>query len=297
VLFRSEAAKFIEIDLRMHHDQQVEAGTAPPVPVETREPTYEELQVMYPAQFEIYNNANITVGLENQTEGMLRRFHARRTEDGTAPPLPVPEMPAIDPNLKNGVVNMPDGSTRTYRNGLVVNVRYGEGVEKLKLTDIKNAQEINAEEGVQDSSYSPKREVPTTLKQGFVRMPDGSKRFYVDGKVVSVDYPEGVPGKTIHEINDAEGVQKVPVLPPNTADNVENFERPAGRSESDDPDAVAERAANAELQRQRIAGGGTADEFDRIVPGSTSGYGEGGDVQRPGTNQNGETISTDPNNP
>jgi hypothetical protein len=148
---------------------------------------------------------------------------------------------------------------------------------------------------VQDVGYTPTQPVPTTLKQGFVRMPDGSKRFYVDGKVVSVDYPEGVPGKTIHEINAEEGVKTEPVKPPNTADDP--IERPAGRSESDDPDAIAERDANAELQRQRIAGGGTADEFDRIVPGSTSGYGEGGDVQRPGTNQNGEKISTDPNNP
>jgi len=200
--------------------------------------------------------------------------------------------------LKNGIVNMPDGSTRTYKNGLVVNVYYGDP-DNMKITDIKNAQEINAEEGVQDVSYTPKREVPTILKQGFVRMPDGSKRFYVDGKVVSVDYPEGVPGKTIKEINDEEGVKKEPVLPPNTADDPENFERPAGWEESGDPDAEALRQANADLQQQRIAGGGSADEFDRIVPGSQAGYGEGGDVQRPGTNQNGETIrqENDPDGP
>jgi hypothetical protein len=157
-------------------------------------------------------------------------------------------------------------------------------------------QEINAEEGVQDVSYTPTQPVPTTLKQGFVRMPDGSKRFYVDGKVVSVDYPEGVSGKTIHEINDSEGVIREPVKPPNTDGPVE---RPAGWSESDDPDAIAERQANAALQQQRIAGGGAADEFDRIVPGSLQGYGEGGDVQRPGTNQNGETIrqENDPDGP
>ena len=291
-----EATKFIEISLRLHHEQEVEAGRDPPVPVEAREPTYEELQVMYPEQFDIYNDANITTGQEDKTEGMLRRLHARRTEAGTAPPLPPTEMPAIDPNLKNGIVNMPDGSTRTYRNGLVVNVLYGDA-DKMKITDIKNAQEINAEEGVQDVSYTPKREAPTILKQGYVRMPDGSKRFYVDGKVVSVDYPEGVSGKTIHEINDSEGVKREPVLPPNTANDPIGFERPAGWEESEDPDAVALRQANADLQQQRIAGGGSADEFYRIVPGSLAGYGEGGDVQRPGTNQNGETISTDPNNP
>jgi hypothetical protein len=207
-----ESLKFIEIDLRMHHDQQVAAGTAPPVPAETREPTYEELQLMYPDQFDIYNDANITIGQEDKTEAMLRRLHARRTEAGTAPPLPVPDMPAIDPTLKNGIVNMPDGSTRTYRNGLVVNVMYGEGVEKMKLTDIKNAQEINAAEGVQNAGYAPtKTEPTTTLRQGALTMPDGSKRFYVDGKVVSVDYPPGVNGPTINEINNAEGVNSVPI--------------------------------------------------------------------------------------
>jgi hypothetical protein len=296
--FSPEAAKFLEISLRLHHEQEVEKGTAPPVPVEAREPTYEELQLMYPEQFDIYNDANITTGQEDKTEGMLRRLHARRTEAGTAPPIPTPDMPAIDPNLKNGIVNMPDGSTRTYRNGLVVNVWYGDP-DNMKLLDIKNAQEINAEEGVQDVSYTPAQPVPTTLKQGYVRMPDGSKRFYVDGKVVSVDYPEGVPGKTIKEINDSEGVKTEPIAPPNTADNAENFERPAGWQESDDPDAVADRQANAALQQQRIAAGGAANEEDRIVPGSQAGYGEGGDVQRPGTNQYGETIRQegDPDGP
>ena len=208
-----ESLKWLEIDLRLHHDRQLEAGTAAPVPVEDREPTYEELQVMYPDQFDIYNDANITIGQEDKTEAMLRRLHARRTEAGTAPPLPVPDNPAIDPTLKNGIVNMPDGSTRTYRNGLVVNVLYGEGVGKMNLTDIKNSQEINAAEGVQKSDYAPtKTEPTTTLRQGALTMPDGSKRFYVDGKVVSVDYPPGVNGPTIHEINDAEGVNSVPVV-------------------------------------------------------------------------------------
>jgi hypothetical protein len=194
----------------MHHDQQVEAGTAPPVPVETREPTYEELQLMYPEQFDIYNDANITIGQEDKTEAMLRRLHSRRTEAGTAPPIPTPDI-VIDPNLKNGIVNMPDGSTRTYRNGLVVNVLYGN-VDNMKLTDIKNAQEINAAEGVQKSGYAPtKTEPTTTLRQGPLTMPDGSKRFYVDGKVVSVDYPPGVNGPTVNQINNAEGVNTVPI--------------------------------------------------------------------------------------
>jgi hypothetical protein len=38
-------------------------------------------------------------------------------------------------------------------------------------------------------------------------MPDGSKRMYIDGKVVSVAYPDGVKGPTINEINAAEGTK------------------------------------------------------------------------------------------
>jgi hypothetical protein len=293
--------KILEISLRLHHSEQLKAGTAPPVPADTREPTYEELQLMYPDQFDIYNDANITTGQEDKTEAMLRRLHARRTEAGTAPDLPTPDI-IIDKNLKNGIVNMPDGSTRTYRNGLVVNVLYGNS-DKMKLTDLKNSQEINAAEGVQDAGYTPTQTAPTTLKQGFVRMPDGSKRFYVDGKVVSVDYPEGVTGKTIHEINDSEGVKTEPVSPPNTDGPVE---RPAGYSESDNPDAVGERQANADLQQQRIAGGGTADEFDRMATGAyaasqrASVDARGGNNNIPQTiNQNGETIrqENDPDGP
>jgi hypothetical protein len=210
-LYGTENQKSIELMLRIKHTNAVEAGTAPPVPVETRDPTYEELQLMYPEQFDIYNDANSTLGQEDKTEAMLRKLHARRTESGTAPPIPEPTI-VIDPNLKNGIINMPDGSTRTYRNGLVINVMYGAEATKGNLTDIKNAQEINEAEGVQKSGYAPtKTEPTTTLRQGALTMPDGSKRFYVDGKVVSVDYPEGVQGKTIKEINDAEGINSVPV--------------------------------------------------------------------------------------
>ena len=67
-------------------------------------------------------------------------------------------------------------------------------------------------------------------------------------------------------------------------------------------EGAGQRAANDALQASRIAGGGTADEFDRI---STSAYqnsqraGEGGDIPQPGTNQNGETIrqENDPDGP
>ena len=81
----------------------------------------------------------------------------------------------------------------------------------IELSKAKNAQEINAAEGQQNADYTPTTGPATTLRQGAVTMPDGSKRFYVDGKVVSVDYPPGVSGKTIKEINDSEGVNLVPI--------------------------------------------------------------------------------------
>jgi len=205
-----ENTKYIEIMLRDTHKNATNAGTAPPVPQPTREPTYEELQVMYPEQFTIYNDANSAIGQEDKTEMMLRRLHARRVQAGTAPNIPgLGEEAPVNNELKNGVVNMPDGSTRIYKNGLVVNVMYP--MDNRNITDFKNAQEINAAEGQQNADYVPTKGPATTLRQGAVTMPDGSKRFYVDGKVVSVDYPEGKTGPTIKEINSSEGVNSVPI--------------------------------------------------------------------------------------
>jgi len=212
-----EIIKGIEVMLREAHRVATNAGTAPPVPIEpTREPTYEELQVMYPEQFDIYNDANSAIGQEDKTERMLRTLHARRTAAGTAANIPgLGEETPVNNELKNGVVNMPDGSTRIYKNGLVVNVMYPNGME---LSKAKNAQEINAAEGQQNANYTPTTGPATTQRQGAVTMPDGSKRFYVDGKVVSVDYPEGVSGPTINEINTTEGTNLVPITtaPPTT---------------------------------------------------------------------------------
>jgi hypothetical protein len=103
---------------------------------------------------------------------------------------------------------MPDGSIRTYQNGLVVYVDYPGKIGKTP-------KQINDEEGVQNATYTGRETSPTTpvaptapLQQGLVKMPDGSKRMYIDGKVVSVVYPEGVKGPTINEINAAEGIKK-----------------------------------------------------------------------------------------
>jgi len=146
----------------------------------------------------------------------LRTLHTRRTAAGTAANIPgLGEETPVNNELKNGVVNMPDGSTRIYKNGLVVNVMYPNGVE---LSKAKNAQEINAAEGQQNATYTPTTGPATTQRQGSVTMPDGSRRLYVDGKVVSVDYPEGVSGPTINEINANEGTNLVPITtaPPTT---------------------------------------------------------------------------------
>jgi hypothetical protein len=61
------------------------------------------------------------------------------------------------------------------------------------------------------------------------------------------------------------------------------------------------------MQQQRIAGGGAADEFDRIAPGAYNASqranvdARGGNnmSNEPTTNQNGETIrdTNDPNGP
>jgi hypothetical protein len=111
--------------------------------------------------------------------------------------------------LKNGTVKMPDGSIRTYKNGLVILVDYPTGTT---LENKKSPAQINQAEGTQNASYTGPVVAPTIpqsqLQQGLVKMPDGSKRMYIDGKVVSVAYPDGVTGPTINQINAAEGIKK-----------------------------------------------------------------------------------------
>ena len=132
------------------------------------------------------------------------------------PPTPVtPETPVTPTTptepLKNGVVKMPDGSTRTYQNGIVIFVSYqGSTRVDAQLTP----KQINEEEGIRNATYTGTTLTPVTpvaptapLKQGAVKMPDGSKRIYIDGKVVSVAYPDGTSGPTINQINAAEGTK------------------------------------------------------------------------------------------
>jgi hypothetical protein len=128
----------------------------------------------------------------------------------TTPVTPVTPTTPTEP-LKNGIVNMPDGSIRTYKNGLVVYVDYPGSISTIKQ---KAPKQINDEEGTRPATYTGRETTPTTpvtptapLQQGLVKMPDGSKRIYKDGKVVSVAYPDGVTGPTINEINAAEGTK------------------------------------------------------------------------------------------
>jgi hypothetical protein len=160
------------------------------------------ISIGYPAGFPIKNMLDAKgIKALNNNEGLYY---------DPSPPTPVTPVTPTEP-LKNGIVNMPDGSIRTYYNGLVVYVEYAPG----KIAQ-KGPKEINEEEGVRNATYTGREttETPTTpvapttpLQQGLVKMPDGSKRMYIDGKVVSVAYPDGVTGPTINEINAAEGTK------------------------------------------------------------------------------------------
>ena len=191
----------------------------PPVtPTEpTREPTYEELKLMYPDELKTFQAEYLTTHpssplLEAKSQQFLAQQYKQnpRPLPGTTPTTPT--TPTDPATLKQGDVNMPDGSTRTYKNGLVVYINYPAG---SKTTGQKTLKQINEEEGVRNATYNPfASTTPTTptaptapLKQGLVTMPDGSKLIYKDGLVVSVSYPEGKTGPTINEINTRDGVQ------------------------------------------------------------------------------------------
>jgi hypothetical protein len=138
-----------------------------------------------------------------------------------------PTTPTPTGELKNGDVTMPDGSRRTYKNGLVVFIVYPAG---SRLGGQKTLTQINTEEGTRDALYTGPEVVPVTpstpsteLQQGFVKMPDGSKRMYIDGKVVSVAYAEGVTGPTINEINAAEGTKEAAPRIENPMNAVDDF--------------------------------------------------------------------------
>jgi len=257
-------------------------GGQPVEPI-TREPTYEELKVMYPDKYTLFSSTYKSMHpqasqetIDKQTELYLKQqyeknpvplpeptpsqpkqqvlFSGDRTmPDGTTrvyvdgkivtisypPGYPksqmqkldkqsladlnkqeglyyvesttqpeTPTQPTSDGQLKNGNIVMPNGSTRKYVNGLVVQVSYPGTIPYEQQL---SPQQINDAEGVRSYTYiGPETPVETNksnLKQGLVTTPDGAKRIYKDGLVVSVSYPEGKTGKTINEINTSEGVQ------------------------------------------------------------------------------------------
>ena len=190
----------------------------PPVtPTEpTRQPTYQELKLMYPDELATFQTEYLRKSSNDPfyLEAKSRQFLAQQYEQNPRPlPTTTPTQPTTPTEpLKNGDVNMPDGSTRTYKNGLIVYINYPVG---SKTGGQKTLKQINEEEGVRTATYNPfASTTPTTptaptapLKQGLVTMPDGSKLIYKDGLVVSVSYPEGKTGPTINEINTRDGVQ------------------------------------------------------------------------------------------
>jgi len=159
------------------------------------------ISIGYPAGFPVKNMLDAKgIKALNNSEGI----YYDPTPVNVTPVNVTPTEP-----LKNGIVNMPDGSIRTYQNGLVV---YVDNPGKIG----KAPKQINEEEGVRNATYTGRETTenvtPTTptapLQQGLVKMPDGSKRMYIDGKVVSVAYPDGVTGPTINQINATEGIKK-----------------------------------------------------------------------------------------
>lgn len=185
----------------------------------------------------------------------------------STPVTPVTPTTPTEP-LKNGIVNMPDGSIRTYKNGLVVYVEYPGKIGKAP-------KQINEQEGVQNATYTGRTETPVTpvaptgpLQQGLVKMPDGSKRMYIDGKVVSVAYPDGVKGPTINEINAAEGTKTAvpdsnnpvkPVAPVDPGGLPSQIETPTVNPDGTPIQTRAEREAiNKQLAANR---GQTLEQF------------------------------------
>jgi hypothetical protein len=120
---------------------------------------------------------------------------------------------------------------------------------------------------------------------------------------------------TLDEYYTTYGYDKGKIAPPEPIEWQDISERPppplgptVSNIESDDN--AGERAANAAMQQERIAGGGTADEFDRIAAGAYAasqralvdaqgGNNIAGDQPQPRTNENGEVLrqENDPDGP
>jgi hypothetical protein len=203
-------------------DGTIDPETSDPTPVTPPQPVPLVLftgdREMPDGSTRIYKNGKVTgiiypAGFSRENMLDAKGIKALNRNEGDYydpnPTTPVTPVTPTEPtqSLKQGDVKMPDGSIRTYENGLVVYVKYPGAIKS------KTPAEINKEEGIRDASYTAPV-APVTpvapvvpLQQGVVKMPDGSKRMYIDGKVVSVVYPEGVTGPTINQINAAEGTK------------------------------------------------------------------------------------------
>ena len=306
-------------------------GGQPVEPI-TREPTYEELKVMYPDKYTLFSSTYKSMHsqasqeiIDKQTELYLRQQYSknpvplpppqpvtptepkqrvlfsgdRKMPDGSTrvyvngkvigisypagfpanqmmkadkasltrlndqeglyyvevEPTPVtPTQPTDPTTLKQGSVTMPDGSRRTYKNGLVIEVYYPPNMADLGN---KNPTQINDAEGIRNSTWIPEAPVVTpvepvvdrdTLLQGRVTWSDRSTRTYIDGKVVSVQYPDGKTGPNINEINAAEGVQLAKDPGARPKDWMDRFleEQAQQQKAKNDADAAAAAAAAAE---------------------------------------------------
>jgi hypothetical protein len=224
-----------EMMLRKLDRKRIEAGTAPALPAEVIPgvtpvveitPTEPKINVLFTGDRKMPNKSirtykdgkiiaiNYPVGFaidrmddDDLTPEGIAKLNQREGLYYDPNPSTTPTTGTPTEGLKNGVVKMADGSSRTYKNGLVVDVLYPIGT-----FNTKTPAQINQEEGTQNASYTGPVVAPTIpqaeLQQGLVKMPDGSKRMYIDGKVVSVIYPEGVTGPTINQINATEGIKK-----------------------------------------------------------------------------------------
>ena len=229
-----------------------------PPPVEpTRQPTWDELKLMYPDELKTFKTEYMGdptndpfMITEKSRQFLLEQYQKNpRPLPGTTPTTPT--TPTDPATLKQGDVKMPDGSTRTYKNGLVVYIDYPVGANTVLS---KSPKQINDEEGIRNVTWTPEAPVVTpvepvvdrnTLLQGRVTWSDRSTRTYIDGKVVSVQYPDGKTGPNIDEINAAEGVQPAKDPGARPKDWMDRFLEEQAQQQKAKNDAAAAAAAAA----------------------------------------------------
>ena len=224
----------------------------------TKQPTYDELRLMYPDELATFqaeysrNPTNDPLMLEPLSRKFLMDQYKQNPRPIPATTPTTPTTPTDPAMLKQGDVTMPDGSFRTYKNGKVIFVSWPANVQAAGKA--KFASEINEEEGIRGVDWTPEAPVVTpvepvvdrnTLLQGRVTWSDRSTRTYIDGKVVSVQYPDGKTGPNINEINAAEGVQPAKDPGARPKDWMDRFLEEQAQQQKAKNDAAAAAAAAA----------------------------------------------------